>query len=128
VRRSVTTHRRYYARATILLLAVQCVATSVAHAEKALDDLDGDLTPVGAERAGHHHVADQQVELAGARLRERVLLVEERPGLDLLVGLPHARQAGLHQLLRADRPVADGARRVRRGKPVQLRGVHGQEL
>ena len=53
MRRSVTTRRRYYARATILLLAVQCVATSVAHAEKALDDLDGDLTPVGAERAGN---------------------------------------------------------------------------
>jgi len=53
VHRSVTTDRRYYALATILLLAVQCVATSIAYAENALDDLDGDLTPVGAERAGN---------------------------------------------------------------------------
>ena len=51
--RSVATDRRYYARATILLLAVQCFAASFAHAEKALDDLDRDLTPIGAERAGN---------------------------------------------------------------------------
>ena len=52
--RSVATDRRHHALATLLLLAVQCVATSLAHAEKALDDLDGDdLTPIGAERAGN---------------------------------------------------------------------------
>lgn len=51
--RSVATDRRHCARATILLLAVHCFATSVAHAEKALDNLGRDLTPVGAERAGN---------------------------------------------------------------------------
>jgi hypothetical protein len=58
------------------------------------------------------------------RLRERVLRIQVLPRLHLRLDFADARKAGGHQLLGADRPVADGSGGVRRGKPVELGGVH----
>jgi hypothetical protein len=64
------------------------------------------------------------IAVARARLRERKLGIEELLSLHVAVRLAHAREACLHELLGAERPVAYRPRRVRRRQPVELRGFH----
>src|SRR5262245_56061657 len=49
---------------------------------------------------------------------------EERPRLNLRVDFAHAREKSFHQLLRADRAVADQPCRFRRGKQVKISKIH----
>ena len=60
------------------------------------------------------------VGVAGAGLGQRMGLVQVLPGLHLALGLADALQAGLHQLLGVEQPVADALRRVARGQPFEL--------
>ena len=59
------------------------------------------LMPTGTPCSGPHGASLAPVEVARARLRERMLRIEELPGLHLGLGGADARQAGLDQLLRA---------------------------
>ena len=86
------------------------------------------LMPTGTPCSGPSGRALAAALVARARLRERMLRIEELPGLHLRLGLAHAREAGLDQLLGADRAVADRARGVGRGEPVELGGVHRPQL
>jgi hypothetical protein len=70
----------------------------------------------------HRHPVQRPDRLAralalvgGARLRQRVLLVQERPGLDLRLERADALEAGLHQLFRRQPAFSDFARGVGRG-------------
>ena len=114
-------HRRIARRRAA---GVQDGAVLGRHVRGVDDVLDADRHAV--QRAGGTSFAP--VPVARPRLPERVLGIEELPGLHLLLDLAHAREAGLDQLLGADRAVADGARRVGGGEPVELGGVHRLQL
>ena len=58
--------------------------------------------------------------VSGARLRQGVIRIEERPGLDLRIRLVHPREACLDELLRADNTVADQTRGFRRRERVEI--------
>ena len=57
------------------------------------------LTPTGTPCSGPIGRPSSAPLVGRARLRERVLRIEKRPGLDLRVDLAHPRQARLDQLL-----------------------------
>ena len=62
-----------------------------------------------------------QTERVGrARLRERVIGIEKRPGLNLRIDVANTRQASFDELFRADDTVADQARRFRRGEQMKI--------
>ena len=73
------------------------------------------LMPTGTPCSGPGGVPSRRSRSRAARLRERMLGIEELPRLHLGLDLAHAREAGLDQLLGADRAVADRARGV--GRP-----------
>jgi hypothetical protein len=54
--------------------------------------------------------------IRGARLRERVLLVEELPRLDGRLELAEALEAALNELFGTQQPFRDAARRLRGGE------------
>ena len=64
------------------------------------------------------------VEVARARLRQRVLLVEVLPGLHRRLDLADARQAGLDQLLGAQRAAGDRTRRFAGRQPLGPETIH----
>ena len=55
-----------------------------------------------------------------ARLCQRVIRIEKRPGLNFGIDFADMRQASFDQLLRADHAVADQSRRFGCGKKVKI--------
>ena len=85
--------------------------------------VDDVLDPYGYAVQGPDGPAGQALGVRGPRLREGMLGIEEGPGPDLVIDLPHARQAGLDELRRGDPTVPDEAGGVRRGQGVEVGGV-----
>ena len=100
--------------------AVGAAAVLGRHVGRVDDVLDADRHPVQRADA----LALACAAIGGARLRQRVLGIEELPGLDLGLELGDALEAGAHQLLglrRGSRGAISVARAAPSGRPMTLR-------